>query len=78
MDANTFKQLVKEMPLGKRLPEAHYIHKVAFDSLQPELTQFIIAVGKALNINGEQWHVAKLSKNNFKLSLLSYPDFFDE
>ncbi|WP_298771783.1 DNA phosphorothioation-associated putative methyltransferase [uncultured Shewanella sp.] len=78
MDANTFKQLVKEMPLGKKLPEAHYIHKVAFDSLQPILVQFIIAVGKALNIDGEQWHVAKLSKNNFKLSLLSYPDFFDE
>lgn len=78
MDAATFKQLVYNMPLGKRLPEAHYIHKVAFDSLQPELTQFIAAVAKALNINGEQWHVAKLSRSSFKLSLLSYPDFFDE
>ncbi|WP_299005084.1 DNA phosphorothioation-associated putative methyltransferase [uncultured Shewanella sp.] len=78
MDADKFKQLVLAMPLGKKLPDAHYVHKIAFDSLKPELTQFIIAVGKALNIDAEQWHVAKLSKNNFKLSLLSYPDFFDE
>jgi DNA phosphorothioation-associated putative methyltransferase len=38
----------------------------------------VIKVAKALKIPTDQWHLLKLYKRDFKLSLLSYPTFFDE
>ncbi|MDO6610513.1 DNA phosphorothioation-associated putative methyltransferase [Shewanella sp. 1_MG-2023] len=78
MDATLFKQLVSTMPIGKKLPDAHYIHKDALSELPSELSNFIYAVGNALNIEQDHWDLVKLNKNEFKLSLLSYPTFFTE
>jgi DNA phosphorothioation-associated putative methyltransferase len=78
MNASLFKTLVANMPIGKKLPDAFYLHKCALSELEPSLEKFIFAVGNALKIPDEDWHIVKLSRNEFKLSLLSYPSFFDE
>ncbi|MGI2205008.1 DNA phosphorothioation-associated putative methyltransferase [Shewanella oncorhynchi] len=78
MDATVFAKLVKEMPTGKKLPDAHYIHKDGLVELTSELSNFIYAVGNALKIEQDSWNLVKLNKNEFKLSLLSYPTFFTE
>ncbi|GIU15810.1 MULTISPECIES: DNA phosphorothioation-associated putative methyltransferase [unclassified Shewanella] len=78
MDATKFNQLVSSIPLGKKLPEAIYLHKDCFPDLDNTLTQFILAVGSALKIDPNEWHIVKLSRNEFRLSLLSYPTFFTE
>jgi len=51
MDAQLFAKLVKEVKIGKQLPDAIYLHKDAFEALPNTLSKFIPAVANALNIN---------------------------
>jgi hypothetical protein len=76
MNAQLFKNLVKSITVGKKLPEATYFHKEAFSENPTELTQFIIIVAKALKIPDSDWNLVKVSRTEFRLSLLHYPDFF--
>lgn len=78
MDANLFQSLVSETNIGKKLPDAIYIHKSAFEVLPKKLSTIIPAVGKALKIEPDSWDVVKLSRKSFSLSLLSYPGFFND
>ena len=78
MDYQKFKSLVDSVSIGKRLPEATYIHKDAFQSIDEELINFINAISKALKVDNKNWNIVKLFKNDFKLSLLNYPSFFTD
>lgn len=78
MDAQLFRSLVAEITIGKKLPDAIYLHESAFCNLPPKLEKLVTAVGAALKINRESWNVVKVSKTKFSLSLLSYPTFLDE
>ena len=78
MDANLFQSFVSDIKVGKKLPDAIYIHKSAFGALPQKLSTIIPAIGKALKVEPVSWDVVKLSRKNFSLSLLSYPSFFDD
>ena len=78
MDAQLFTQLVKETKSGKQLPDALYLHIDAFSALPKTLQGFIPAVAKALNIKENDWNLVKLFKKEFRLSLLSYPEFYQD
>jgi DNA phosphorothioation-associated putative methyltransferase len=78
MDAVLYSQLVSEIKIGKKLPDAIYIHKSAFDQISPKLATIINAVGKALKVPNEDWNIVKLSRKKFSMSLLDYPTFFEE
>lgn len=78
MDFPLFKQLVKETSVGKQLPDAIYFHIDAMEAIPEALQGFIPAVAKAVNLPDEQWNLVKLFKNEFRLSLLSYPDFYSD
>ena len=76
--AETFKTHVSSLQMGKQLPDAIYLHSDCFEHLPNELTQFINAVANALKVSSDQWNLVKLAKNDFRLSLLHYPDFFTD
>ncbi|AMG31166.1 hypothetical protein AL542_12915 [Grimontia hollisae] len=76
MDSAQFQKLVAEATAGKHLPDAVYLHKDAFDALPTALSSFVHNVAKALKISENDWHIVKLGKNDFRLSLLSYPTFY--
>ncbi|SHF91705.1 DNA phosphorothioation-associated putative methyltransferase [Vibrio gazogenes] len=78
MDKELFSRLVAQITAGKHLPEAIYLHKDAFTALPEVLQKFIPAVGQAVNLPEEQWDLVKLFKKEFRLSLLSYPDFYTD
>jgi DNA phosphorothioation-associated putative methyltransferase len=78
MDAVLYSQLVSEIKIGKKLPDAIYIHESAFDQISPKLATIINAVGKALKVPNEDWNIVKLSRKKFSMSLLGYPTFFEE
>ena len=78
MKFELFQQLVKQVDFGKQLPTAVYVHQSALEHLPEQLSALVLRVGKALNINANQWHVLKLYKRDFKLTLLSYPTFFED
>lgn len=78
MNAADFSKLVKQVTVGKRLPDAVYLHKDAFSALPPLLAKFIKVVAAALKIADSDWNIVKLSKTDFRLSLLHYPDFYSD
>ncbi|MCZ4374365.1 DNA phosphorothioation-associated putative methyltransferase [Vibrio diazotrophicus] len=78
MNEELFKQLVSQMNLGKHLPDAVYLHRDAFSALPKNLSQFIPAVAKAVNLDDDSWNLVKLFKKEFRLSLLHYPNFYND
>ena len=78
MDFTNYQAHVKSITVGKHLPEAIYIHQTALEHLPEPLASLALKVAKALKIQATQWHLLKLFKRDFKISLLSYPTFFDE
>ncbi|EHK9000470.1 DNA phosphorothioation-associated putative methyltransferase [Vibrio vulnificus] len=78
MDFQSFKQLVKQINIGKQLPDAVYLHKDAMSELPPALKKFVPAVAQAVNLPDNQWNLIKLFKKEFRLSLLNYPTFYTD
>ena len=78
MTAEQFKNLVKLITVGKKLPGAIYFHKEAFNATPPKLVQFINVVAQALKISNNDWNLVKVSTEDFRLSLLHYPTFFED
>ncbi|MBC8413683.1 hypothetical protein H8E50_08435 [bacterium] len=72
-----YKDAVRQVKIGKHLPDATYLHKSALDSLPDDLAAFIKEIAKSQKLT-RKWNVVKLSRKDFKLSLLSYPDFDTE
>ncbi|MGY3911276.1 hypothetical protein ACW5XW_12160 [Aeromonas piscicola] len=73
-----FAQLVSALPYKKVLPDAVYLHKETLAATSPLLYRFVCAVAQALKLPENEWDLLKLAKKDFRLSLLSYPSFFDE
>ncbi len=78
MDFQLFKSLVDGIKVGKRLPDAVYLHRDAMVAIPEPLQKFIPAVANAVKLPDEQWNLIKLFKNEFRLSLLSYPEFYSD
>lgn len=78
MNEEQFSLLVSQIKTGKQLPDAIYLHRDAFSALPKELMQFIPAVAKAVNLDNNNWNLVKLFKKEFRLSLLYYPDFYND
>ena len=78
MNAEQFSELVKHLNVGKKLPDAIYIHASCLAHIPVKLSGLIIAVGKALKIPEDKGNIAKLSRSSFSLSLLHYPSFFED
>lgn len=75
MDFNDFKQLVREIKVGKQLPDAVYIHESALGTLPTNLCSVTLKIADALKIPDEKWNVLKFNKKDFKVTYLYYPDF---
>lgn len=66
---------IKEAPVGKKLPDALYVHVTAVDTLPKLLYR---QLKRAVDIAGEvEYDLVKLNRNGL-VSLLSYPDFMDD
>lgn len=78
MDFQIFSSLVKQTEVGKQLPDAVYFHKDAMNAIPEQLQRFILAVAQAVNLPDNQWNLIKLFKKEFRLSLLSYPNFYTD
>ncbi|MCY4641133.1 MAG: DNA phosphorothioation-associated putative methyltransferase [Gammaproteobacteria bacterium] len=73
-----FKSLIKEIPVGKQLPDAVYIHESAIDTLPKALGRHIAKAIISLSLEDEIWNVIKFSKRDHKITLLHYPAFFED
>ena len=76
MTPELFQTQVKQLKYGKRLPGAIYLHRSVFEQEAPELASWVTGKIKAIGQEVE-WTVIKLQTNNFAVSLLNYPEFYD-
>jgi len=75
MDYKLFKQLVSTIRVGKQLPDAVYVHKSAIESMPDAISNLTLKIANVLKISSEQWNIIKFYKRDYKLTLLSYPEF---
>lgn len=74
MNFSDYKAALKSLTFGKELPDSVYIHVDGLDEIDGDLRDLILVVRKKLDDNGE-FNLLKLHKRQFRISLLSYPDF---
>lgn len=78
MNATRFRELVKGLTWGKKVRGNVYLHKTAFEAIdESALRDFVWGQIDALTLGEGSWNVVKLNPKEFKVSLLSYPGFFD-
>jgi DNA phosphorothioation-associated putative methyltransferase len=78
MEYIAYKKLVASIAVGKQLPDAVYVHESALDLLPDELAKLTLRIASALKISKDDWNIVKFYKRDYKLALLSYPDFDDD
>jgi hypothetical protein len=76
MNFRTFSMLISELSFGKRVRNDHYIHYVGLPSCPRELQKLVEEVRNLANA-GEDYNVIKFNLLDFRVSLLSYPNFFE-
>jgi len=77
MDFHQYRESIKQIPIGKQLPDAVYIHDSALDQLPKSLGAHLAKMLFELNLEDEEWNILKFWKRDHKVTLLYYPDFFD-
>lgn len=77
LDYLTYREEVESLQIGKRLPDAVYVHRSVLSAETDALKSLVDGIAKERS-EVQEWDVAKLFRRDFKVSLLSYPTFFDE
>lgn len=75
MEFEQYKGHIKNIDLGKQLPDSVYIHQSALTALPKELSDVLEKIASVLKIPRTDWNILKLYKRDFKIAFLSYPDF---
>jgi len=78
MNAKQFNTLIKTVKIGKLVGNARYLHISAFNEITPELNDFIHLIAKALKVPQNDWNIIKLNTRQYRLSYLSYPQFYSD
>jgi len=77
-DPEQYRAQVSALPLGKRLPTAIYLHRSALSFVEGPLRAVMDEVLAFANASSIPWDVVKVDRFEPKVSLLAYPQFFDE
>ena len=78
MTPEQYHQCVNELPVGKKLPKAVYLHKSALSAVSESLAAFARKQVVTIQLEESGWDVLKFHRDAFKLTLLSYPTFFSD
>ncbi len=78
MDLSSYISLIKNIKIGKRLPDAVYFHIAYLPILETNLIAFVKQAENLAKLSVSDYQVIKLSLSEIALSFLAYPDFFDQ
>jgi DNA phosphorothioation-associated putative methyltransferase len=77
MKVHEYQALVRGLDFGKRLPNAIYLYRYPEQSLGKELDELLEKVVKSLEV-GPKYNVLKFRLDEYKMSFLAYPTFFED
>ncbi|MCP5018443.1 MAG: DNA phosphorothioation-associated putative methyltransferase [Ketobacter sp.] len=75
MDFDHYKNHIKNINVGKQLPDSIYIHESAEEAIPEELFSVLNKIATALKIPSTDWNIIKLYKRDFRVAFLNYPEF---
>ncbi len=75
MDFLTYRDIIKDLSIGKRLPDSVYLHKSALKHLPEALQLLVSGTANQFNISERNWSIIKFYKKDYKITYLDYPDF---
>ena len=78
MEFSEYRDTVKKIKIGKKLPDSIYIHESAFSSLPENIAQLTLNISEQFNVKGNSWNIIKFYKKDFKIAFLNYPTFDEE
>ena len=78
MDFIEYKKLVGQLKIGKKLPDAIYLHESAMAAIPHDLHAYLFRIIGKLDLASAPWNIIKFFKKDFKISLLHYPSFFED
>ena len=78
LSAEAYRSAIDRMEVGKRLPSAVYLHRSAAAGVDGLVRAVLDNAVVLAADQGVGWDVVKFDRFAPKLSLLSYPTFFDE
>ncbi len=73
-----YLRMVAELPIGKLLPDSRYLHTSALLEVPAGLRAAVDHARALAQIDADDFHVVKFSREHLRLSLLSYPRFFED
>jgi DNA phosphorothioation-associated putative methyltransferase len=76
MDFAEYKKMVGQLKVGKKLPDAIYLHESAMAVVPHDLHAYLFRTIEKIGLASTPWNIIKFFKNDFKISLLYYPAFF--
>ena len=65
MNFPEFKKLVKEISIGKSLPDSIYVHESAIGAVPLSLAELVLRIAGALEIPEEDWKILMLCRRIF-------------
>lgn len=74
MNLADYQNFLAELPFGKRLPDAHYVHVSTEDSLPFELRRLVEQIRSKCEID-VSFNLLKFRLKELKISFLAYPHF---
>jgi hypothetical protein len=77
MTFSTLKTQLKALPCGKKLNHSLYITEESLGDVDEILYEFVADLKARVDADSE-YNIIKFFTNEFKISWLSYPDFFDD
>ena len=76
MNYEEYRQLISELPFGKKLQNAMYLHLDYLADCSPQLDELVETIKKREDKN-RTCNVIKFHLAEPKISILYYPDFFE-
>ena len=77
MNFDSYKEEVSQIAIGKKMPDAVYLHRDALLFLSDNLRDEVSSV-ESTHSSDFEWNIVKLYRRDHRISFLNYPDFFED
>jgi DNA phosphorothioation-associated putative methyltransferase len=78
MEFVEYQKLVNSIAIGKKLPDAVYIHESAFSEVPEQLAVKIFCALDQHKIEDSSWNIIKFFRKDYKVAFLNYPSFEED
>jgi len=78
MEFTEYRDIIKKLDIGKKLPDSVYVHESALGHIPCNLASLVLETIDQFQIQEDSWNIIKFYKKDYKITYLNYPDFEDD